>query len=89
MVNPGAIATASYVPGASADEKWGFLRNGLSRFAGRPLHLDDEVYRLGVRHEPPEPRARRGAREPRWARLRPRDAVDIYTRQSCLERHRA
>ena len=44
MVNPGAIATASLAPGAAVDEKWRFVSAGLSRFAGRPLELDDEVY---------------------------------------------
>jgi glutaminase len=44
MVNPGAIATASLAPGSSAEEKWQFIRDGLSRFAGRDLSLDEEVY---------------------------------------------
>lgn len=45
MVNAGAIATTSLVPGATAPEKWRFIQDGLSRFAGRPLALDEEVYR--------------------------------------------
>jgi glutaminase len=45
MVNAGAIATTSLAPGNTADAKWAFIRDGLSRFAGRPLELDDEVYR--------------------------------------------
>jgi glutaminase len=45
MVNAGAIATTSLVPGDTADDKWEFIREGLSRFAGRELTLDDEVYR--------------------------------------------
>ena len=44
MVNPGAIATTSLVPGDDADAKWSFIRDGLSRFAGRELSLDDEIY---------------------------------------------
>ncbi|MGH2614547.1 MAG: glutaminase A [Thermomicrobiales bacterium] len=44
MVNSGAIATTSLVPGKTADAKWRFLRDGLSRFAGRPLSLNEEVY---------------------------------------------
>jgi glutaminase len=44
MVNAGAIATTSLVPGATADEKWTFIHAGLSRFAGRSLPLNDEVY---------------------------------------------
>ena len=44
MVNPGAIATTSLVPGKTVDDKWRFVRDGLSDFAGRELSLDDEVY---------------------------------------------
>lgn len=45
MVNAGAIATTGLVPGATADDRWRAIRDGLSRFAGRPLEVDDEVYR--------------------------------------------
>jgi glutaminase len=44
MVNAGAIATTSLVPGATVDEKWQFIHDGLSGFAGRKLPLNDEVY---------------------------------------------
>ena len=35
MVNAGAIATTSLVPGADLKAKWRFIHEGLSRFAGR------------------------------------------------------
>ena len=84
MVNPGAIATASLVPGRTADEKWRFLQDGLSRFAGRELPLDDDVYEsasetnLGNRDLAAllETRGRIY-----WD---PAEAVDLYTRQSSL-----
>jgi glutaminase len=44
MVNAGAIATTSLVPGDTAAEKWSFVRRGLSRFAGRELEFDEEIY---------------------------------------------
>ena len=44
MVNAGAIATTSLVPGATADAKWRFIHEGLSRFAGRTLSLNEKVY---------------------------------------------
>lgn len=44
MVNGGAIATTSLAPGKTAEEKWVFIHDGLSRFAGRTLELDQEVY---------------------------------------------
>jgi glutaminase len=45
MVNAGAIATTSLAPGTTAEAKWQFILDGFSRFAGRPLDLDEEVYR--------------------------------------------
>jgi glutaminase len=44
MVNAGAIATTSLIPGASADTKWQLIYSGLSEFAGRPLSLNDRIY---------------------------------------------
>ena len=44
MVNTGALATTSLVPGATAAAKWQVIHEGLSRFAGRRLDLNDEVY---------------------------------------------
>jgi glutaminase len=44
MVNAGALATTSLVPGADAASRWATLADGLSRFAGRPLSLDEEVH---------------------------------------------
>jgi glutaminase len=44
MVNAGAIATTSLVPGDTAEAKWRFIQEGLSRFAGRNLELDAEIY---------------------------------------------
>lgn len=43
MVNPGAIAATSQLPGKSAGERWELLHDGLSRFAGHALGLDEEV----------------------------------------------
>jgi glutaminase len=44
MVNAGAIATTSLVPGTTADEKFECIVAGLSQFAGRRLAIDSEVY---------------------------------------------
>ncbi len=84
MVNAGAIATTSLAPGANAEERWAFIRDGLSRFAGRELALDREVY---------ESEAATNQRNRGIARLLqgygrmysdPEDATDIYTRQCAL-----
>jgi glutaminase len=84
MVNPGAIEVTSLVPGADVEEKWRFIREGLSACAGRELALDDEVYRSA---------SETNHRNQSLARLLqgyerlysdPAEAVDLYTRQSCL-----
>jgi glutaminase len=43
MVNAGAIAATSLVPGDTAAAKWAFIVDGFSRFAGRPLAVDEAV----------------------------------------------
>lgn len=84
MVNAGAIAATSLVPGNSAADKWRFIQEGLSRFAGRPLELDVEVY---------ESEAATNQRNRGIARLLesygrmycdPLEATDVYTRQCAL-----
>lgn len=44
MVNSGAIATTSLVPGDGPEARWRFIHECLSRFAGRELAVDAEVY---------------------------------------------
>jgi glutaminase len=44
MVNAGAIVTTGLAPGYDADERRAGLFGGLSRFAGRPLVVDQVVY---------------------------------------------
>jgi glutaminase len=84
MVNAGAIATTSLVPGRSHAEKWRFLLDGLSRFAGRRLALDERVYAS---------EAATNQRNQGIARLLhgygrmycdPDEATDLYTRQCAI-----
>ena len=44
LVNAGAMATTSLVPGTTADEKFENIVAAMSRFAGRRLVMDDDVY---------------------------------------------
>jgi glutaminase len=84
MVNPGALAAVSLVPGATAEAKWQFILEGLSRFAGRRLTLNEEMYASAMASN---------ARNQAIARLMydhgrlywdPGETTDIYTRQSSL-----
>jgi len=84
MVNPGAIATTSLVPGDSSDARWAFIVEGLSRFAGRALSLHDDVYESAsatnhVNRSIADLLASHG-------RISgdPGEALDLYTRQSSL-----
>jgi glutaminase len=43
MVNAGAIATTSLVAGADLEARWRAIHDGLSRFAGRALPMNEEV----------------------------------------------
>jgi glutaminase len=85
MVNPGAIAVTSLVPGASPSEKWSFIQSGLSRFAGRELALDEEVYRSASETNDRNQSLARLLRSYDRIYSDPAEAVDLYTRQSCLE----
>ena len=84
MVNAGAIAATSLAPGGGVEDRWRFIREGLSRFAGRDLSLDQEVYASA---------SATNSRNQSIARLLesvdrvyspPADAVELYTRQCCL-----
>jgi glutaminase len=85
LVNAGAMATTSLVPGDTADAKWTRIQDGLSRFAGRQLTVNEEVYasesatnlrNQGIAHLLES-----------YGRLYfdPDQATDIYTRQCSLE----
>jgi glutaminase len=84
MVNPGAIATTSLVPGETVDARWQFIVDGLSRFAGRPLSIDHEIYASAsaTNHRNREI----VAALQRHGRVAgdPSVALDLYTRQSSL-----
>jgi glutaminase len=84
MVNAGAIATTSLVPGATFESKWQFIYDGLSRFAGRKLSLNEEVY---------DSASKSNFRNQAIARLLqsfgriyfdPAQATDLYTKQCSL-----
>jgi glutaminase len=84
MVNSGAIATTSLVPGASLAEKWRFIHDGLSRFAGRRLTLNEEVYASASATNSRNQGLARLLQSYGRIYLGPAEAVDLYTRQCSL-----
>lgn len=85
MVNAGAIATTSLVSGASVEDRWHHIQQGLSRFAGRDLAVNEEIYASA---------SDTNFRNRSLAALlqslgtiysEPAEALDLYTRQCALD----
>jgi glutaminase len=84
MVNSGAIATTSLVPGASHEARWQFIHEGLSRFAGRTLPLNDEVYASASETNYRNQSIARLLQSFDRIYLDPAQATDLYTKQCSL-----
>lgn len=84
MVNAGAIATTALIPGETAAAKWDAIHAGMSAFAGRPLMVDEEVFRS----ESESNHRNQGISDllASYGRLNasPAEIVDVYTRQCSL-----
>lgn len=84
MVNSGAIATTSLVPGPTLASRWRFVHEGLSRFAGRTLPLDDEVYASASATNHRNQSIGRLLQSYGRIYMDPAEAVDLYTKQCAL-----
>jgi len=84
MVNAGAIATTSLVPGATFDDKWRFIHDGLSRFAGRRLPLNEEVYASASATNFRNQSIARLLQSFERVYMDPAEATALYTRQCSL-----
>jgi glutaminase len=84
MVNSGAIATTSLVPGSTSKAKWKFIHEGLSRFAGRTLPVNDEVYVSASETNHRNQGIARLLQSYGRIYIDPAQAVDLYTRQCAL-----
>jgi glutaminase len=84
MVNAGAIATASLAPGATATAKWQFIQDGLSRFAGRDLTLNDDVYQSEAAANQRNQSLASLLQSYNRIYFDPIQATDVYTKQCSL-----
>lgn len=84
MVNAGAIATTALMPGETEVEQWEAIRLGLSRFAGRPLELDGDVYRSEMAANQRNKAIARLLESYGRLDTDPLETVDVYTRQCSL-----
>ena len=85
MVNSGAIAATSLVPGANADAKWRAIHDCLSRFAGRELGVNAEVYRSASETNDRNQSIARLLHSYGCLYSDPAEATDLYTRQCSLD----
>jgi glutaminase len=84
MVNAGAIAATSLAPGDTAAAKWAFIQEGFSRFAGRPLVVDEEVYASEVATNRRNLGIANLLEEQGGIWFDPEATTDLYTRQCAL-----
>lgn len=84
MVNSGAIATTSLVPGQTLEAKWNFVQEGLSRFAGRRLALNEEVYLAASATNHRSHAIARLLQSYGRIYIDPAQAVDLYNKQCTL-----
>jgi glutaminase len=84
MVNSGAIATTSLVPGVTKEERWRFIHEGLSRFAGRRLTLNDAVYASAAETNFRNQGIALVLQSVGRIYLDPEEATELYTRQCSL-----
>jgi glutaminase len=85
MVNSGAIATTSLVPGKTLEAKWKFIHEGLSRFAGRTLAVNEEVYASASETNSRNQSIARLLQSFNRIYIDPAEAVVLYTKQCSLD----
>jgi glutaminase len=84
MVNWGAIATTSLAPGSTLDEKWMFILDGLSRFAGRALSMNADVFASAAESNSRNQAIGQLLQSCGRLPIETHDAIDLYTRQCSL-----
>jgi len=81
LVNPGAIATTSMVKGASRDEVWNSILGYYSDFAGRPLTVDQEVFKSEAETNQRNQAIGYLMYAYGYIKANPMQATDVYTEQ--------
>lgn len=84
MVNSGAIATTSLVPGGDVESRWKFIYDGLCALAGRALEIDEETLESARATNHRNQGIARVLQSAGRIYMDPAEAVDLYTKQCCL-----
>lgn len=85
MVNAGALATTSLIPGDTSDEKWSVIVAGLSSFAGRALSVNEEIYASASATNQRNHALAQLLYSYQQLFFDPIETVDLYTRQCALD----
>lgn len=85
MVNSGAIATTSLAPGSTLEDKWRFILDGLTRFAGRALVMNEAVFASASQSNSRNQAIGQLLRSCGQIAIEPAEAVELYTRQCSLD----
>jgi glutaminase len=84
MVNSGAIAAASLAPGSTLEEQWRFILDGLTRFAGRALVMNEAVFASASQSNSRNQAIGQLLHSCGQIAIEPAHAVELYTRQCSL-----
>ena len=88
LVNPGAITATSMVKGATRDEVWKNILGYHSDFAGRPLAVNQEVFKSEADTNQRNQAIGYLMYAYGYIKANPLQATDIYTEQCAIERQR-
>jgi len=81
LVNPGAIAAVSLVPGRSADERWNAIAGTMNAAAGCKLEVDQRVYKSETETNTRNQAISRLLEAYEVLGADPDQTLDLYTRQ--------
>jgi glutaminase len=84
LVNPGAIATTSMVKGGTRDEVWKSILDWHSAFAGRPLAVNEEVFKSEAATNQRNQAIGALMYAYGYIKDKPDQATDIYTEQCSI-----
>jgi glutaminase len=84
LVNPGAIATTSMVKGGTRDEVWKNILSFYSDFAGRPLQVNQEVFKSEAETNQRNQAIGALMYAYGYIKAKPDQATDIYTEQCAV-----
>jgi glutaminase len=84
LVNAGAIATTSRMPGKDATERWNAIAGTMSSFAGRSLTVDESVYKSETDTNARNKGISWILKADEVIEGDPDEALDLYTRQCSI-----